>query len=584
MTEILFVTLSENVMLRQEVNGSLLLATKLLEADYQVDILRFGQIENWRKDYPVFIQQITDRILEIGPKCVSFYTLCSTYHIVLRIASQIRKRAPEIKLILGGPQATVTARQTLEAMDFIDYICTGEGEETVVSFFNALLKHEGKGLENVSGLFYRCDGQIVKTTPKVPLTDLETLPYWDDRLLLPEEGAKERWIGNKDYFMPIDTGRGCPYNCTYCSTSYFWNRTYRLKSADRIVSDMLYYKNKYGICSFDVAHDAFTVNQKLVSDVCDKIMEKELKVQWKCTTRIDCISKELILKMKQAGLRSISLGIETGSARMQKLINKRLNLDTVKPMIAFLLENDIKVTLFFMYGFPEETLEDLRATLNLCFELLDMGVHRVNMHFCLFDPCTDITVKNYDQLELDPEIKRLQTNIFGYLDEFEMIRENKFLFSFYYNLDTPIRREYQYLSYFVKVYQKQNALMRILRKQYCGDDLQFYKDFYSVNQDFFKNDLGQKTPRYSEYLAGNLVRFLNPPNAQQMLAVLEFSYDYFEVLTAPKDMSIEKEYAFSFIEHYKKIPMEQYSQAVSRLLLVKTNGKLDVRLLGIREA
>ena len=107
---------------------------------FTVKILRFGEFENWGKDYPRFIQEITARILEISPKCVSFYTLCNTYHISLRIAHEVRARKPDTHIVFGGPQATMTARDTLEAMDFVDYICTGEGENTVVPFFHALLR------------------------------------------------------------------------------------------------------------------------------------------------------------------------------------------------------------------------------------------------------------------------------------------------------------------------------------------------------------------------------------------------------------------------------------------------------------
>lgn len=581
MKDVLFITVSGRPKLRDEVNGTLLLATILKQADFDVDVLRFHEAKNWKKNYPAFVEEMVERVLEITPRCVSFYCLCLTYHVALRLAMEIRRRAPHITIVFGGPQATVAARNTMENMNFVDYISTGEGENTVVPLFTALLRRDGQGIEEIPGLYYRQDGAVVSNDQPVPFSDLETLPCWDETLLSPESGRNEPDILADDYFMPIDTGRGCPYNCTFCSTSYFWHRKYRLKSAQRIVQDMEYYQKKYGIHSFDMAHDAFTANKKLVEAVCDLIMEKGLDVTWRCTTRIDCISRELLLKMKQAGMRRIALGVESGSPRMQKLINKRLNLDTVKPMTKFLVDNGIKVTLFFMYGFPEETEEELKQTLDLAFDCMDMGVDKANMALCLFDPCTELTKQYYDQLTLVPEVAKMYSR-FGFGEEIEMIRNNKFLFTQYYRFDSDLRNNYQYLFYLSPLYSKYIPVMRYIRSFY-PNILDFYRAFYSSNRCYFEHIDGAEVPMdRPQEMVYRMLENLPVSGGAQVKAWMEFSEDVRMLAASAEDMQIRKCYDFSLIDYQMKVPLEKLSAARSEILLLKKNGKMDMKLLNLQ--
>ena len=443
MVDVLFINSTKDKKINTEINGTLLLGTKLLQDGFDVQVLRFGEIEGYHQDYNTFIDRITAHILELEPKCVSFYNLWPYFHVNLRIASRLKAARPGIITVMGGPQASATAAAILKEIDFVDYVCTGEGEDTVVPFFRSILRNHCQDLDQVPGLFYRKDGVVTDTGIQVPLCDLETLPYWDDQLYLDDHSANEPGITDADYYMNIDVGRGCPYNCSFCSSSYFWKRTYRLKSPERIVGEIRYLHDRFGIRSFNFAHDAFTINQKLVSNVCDRIIAEGLDITWCCAARIDCISEELILKMKQAGMKQIEFGIETGSERMQKITHKNLNLKRANGIIDFALQNDLQVGLFFMCGFPDETMEDLSDTLDLLFDLRDRGVQYIGMSFLRFNPNTEDTENCFDQLYFDPSIKCLGRNIYGYKEELDMIQAHKDLFPFFYHYETPVRRVYQ---------------------------------------------------------------------------------------------------------------------------------------------
>ncbi len=580
MTDILFITPSYTGQLNLEINGTLLLATKLLHAGFKTEILRYGQIPNFGNDYSAFIESFTAEIMAREPKCVSFYTLWPYYHSMLRIARQIKQAMPEILVVMGGPQASATAQATMESMEQVDYICTGEGENTVVPFFNAVLRGNEENIPSIPGLYYRENGEIKYNDIEIPLCDLSTLPRWERSLLAGEEEAD---IGSDTYFMPIEAGRGCPFNCTFCCSSHFWKRAYRLKTPAQIVEDIKYFNKTFGIKSFNFAHDAFTVNQAGVYEVCEEIIASGLDIKWKCTSRIDCITKELALKMKQAGMTSISFGIETGSQRMQKLINKNLNLRDAGELISFLLQNDIQVTLFFMYGFPDETEQDLNDTMELCFSMIDRGVKNITMSFCRFNPTTADTEKYFDQLVYNPDIKALRRDVFGYEEEQQVILENKKLFPFFYHLSTPAREEYQYITYFAHMYKNFAVSARHVRKLYGCDNLQFYKDFVQNNLDYLQimeKDSKGFTDRMGELMT-NTIANRNAPYIKQLRGLVKFEAMLLKVDRMKEDVEIREVFDFSYLDYRANRPIEQYADVRTTIAIRKKNGVRSLKVLDI---
>lgn len=575
MVEILFVNGETTLAVNKEVNGTLLLGTKLLQAGFDVDVLRFGQINSYKISYETFIRDITERILSQQPKCVSFYTLWPYFHVMLRIARELKAVRPELPIIMGGPQSSATAKAIMDAMDYVDYICTGEGEDTVVPFFEALLRNNGEGMEQIPGLYYRKDGAVVYTNIEVPLCDLETLPQWDDRLYLNHYNEPEPYIQSDDYFMNIDVGRGCPYNCSFCSTSYFWRRTYRLKTPERIIEDIRYFHDKFGIRSFGFSHDAFTTNLKLVDKVCDHFIEQGLDITWNCTARIDCIDEELIMKMKKTGMTQIELGIETGSLRMQKITHKNLNLERAKQMVDFVMKSGVRIGLFFMCGFPEETLEDLTDTLELMFDLLDKGINYASMSYCRFNPNTEITNKYFDQLYFDPNIKFMGRGIYGYDEELEVIKANKAIFPFYFHYDTPVRNEFQYLTILTSMYLKFPHSAKYVRQQYNGDNIRFYRDFIRCNQACFDGsiyDISMMSQKHPIEMFCNMAEQFNLPYMEKLKALMKFDFNYQKLRDSKDGAVIQDLYQFDYQQLLEGRSIEEMSDGVTLIRMERING------------
>jgi len=579
--DVLFVNANPKNEFRKIVNGTMILATKLINAGFDVDILRFYQVESHDKgDYHKFIDDITDRIISAEPKCVSFYTLWPFYHILLRIAQRLKSKNPDIIIVMGGPQSSATAYETMKAMSFVDYVATGEGENTVVPFFESILRNNRKNIGNIPGLYYREDGKVKFCSTPIQFCDLNSIPRWHESLY----DVNENDLDSNDYYMPLDVGRGCPFECTFCCTSVFWKKAYRLKTSEKILEDIRYFNHKFGIKSFMFSHDAFTTNKELVLDVCDAIIDSGLNITWKCSSRADCITEDLVMKMKAAGMNCIEMGIETGSPRMQKIINKKLNLDKVKDIVGFLLKNDIKVTLFFMYGFPDETEEDLNQTLNMYCELLEMGVRQTVLGYCMFTPSTEITRQCFDELVFVPELKILSREVFGFNEECEMFKNNKDIFPHFYHLNTVVRNNYQNLFYFGLLYEKFSNVFKFIRAYYNKNMLKLYKDFYNNNIDVFNEEtdnIWKNIVKNHSQVMKNTVKNLDKNIADRFNALIDYSVDYRRVSKSKEDIRIQKKYAFNYIEYQLQLPIEQFSDSSSELIIEKKNGKISVQIVSV---
>jgi len=162
----------------------------------------------------------------------------------------------------------------------------------------------------------------------------------------------------------LELGRGCPFACTFCSTNDFFRRRFRLKSPARVLEQMRRVKASYGIDTFELVHDMFTVDRKRVVAFCEALLASREKFYWGCSARTDCIDDDLIELLWAAGCRGLFFGIETGSARMQKIIDKGLDLEESAARVRACSRAGIKTAVSLIVGFPEETMADLRATVS----------------------------------------------------------------------------------------------------------------------------------------------------------------------------------------------------------------------------
>jgi len=364
-----------------------------------------------------------------------FSTVCSSYPLTLRIAAEVKRVHPESVVALGGPQASVVDISTMRAYPFIDLVVRGEAEQTLPDLVDALAA--GSSLAAVPGITFRRneDGEIVRS-PDAPLVlDLDTLPFPAFHLFPDVRYCRH---------FPLELGRGCPFACTFCSTNDFFRRRFRLKTPAQMIADMRRVKQTYGINSFELVHDMFTVDRKRVVEFCEALLESKEEFYWGSSARTDCIDEELIALMARAGCRGIFFGIETGSRRMQKIIDKGLDLNDSAERVRSCDKFKINTAVSLMAGFPGETMNDLRDT--AAFFVDSLRYDHADPQLSILAPLADTPIQKQhkDSLVLDDDIADMSYR--GWRQEPQdhaMIAQHPEIFSSFYSVPLPyLEREF----------------------------------------------------------------------------------------------------------------------------------------------
>lgn len=308
---------------------------------------------------PGFYEEAAELLVEGAPDVLGFMTEADSYHHVLRICENVRKKAPGTRVVLGGPHATPVAWDTVDRFPYIDYVVTGEGEQA----FGQLLDCLDSDREPDSGNLVLRRGGRTTATHQLPLVaDLDTLPVPDYSLVGIDEGDG----------IFVEIGRGCPFRCSFCLTAPYWQRKHRIKSPARIIKELKQLISVTGRTDFNFTHDLFTTRRLWVIDFCRSLVDSGLEVTWTCSSRTDTLDQEQIDWMARAGCRNIYFGVETGTSRMQAAIAKNLDLDQARRIIGATVEAGIGVTVGFISGLPGETAQSLAGTLHECFRYLSL--------------------------------------------------------------------------------------------------------------------------------------------------------------------------------------------------------------------
>lgn len=305
-------------------------------------------------------REIENTLDQFKPDVVGISVKTVKVPSALRIAKIAKRLNPKVKTIAGGTHSTVCPDDLL-GTPFIDYVVKGEGEETTLDLIQAL--NAGKGFREIPGLSYKKESEIKHNRDRPLIKDLQTIAYPDRKLLINYKDYSAMQLG---WLM---TSRGCPYDCTFCSSKTIWTRKVRYRPLEDVLSEVEELKKVHKVSNLNFMDDSFTVNRRYVSSLCDEFVKSKFKITWSCLTRPDLVDEEIIKKMKSAGCTKVDIGVESGSEKVQKSINKEINLEQVRKMAKMLRENNLFWAGFFMMGFPGETKDDVLATLDFMKEV-----------------------------------------------------------------------------------------------------------------------------------------------------------------------------------------------------------------------
>lgn len=342
--------------------GLLALAAAAESAGHTAQICDPKRLLKWRKlqyDSTLY-ERVAADLLSRSPSVVGFTTLGCSFIFAVNVAAILKRSEPDLPILLGGPHASMLDRPILEKFPQFDVVVRHEADET---FPFVLEKLDLRSFESIPGITWRVSSrssELRSTEGKPKIEDLDTLPIVSyDHYPVAELGLD---------LLRIEAGRGCPFMCTFCSTASFFQRSFRLKSAERLVRELDILHARYGFSEFKLDHDMFTVNRRKVLEFCEAVNGRGYR--WRASARVDCVDNELLEKMAASGCASLYFGIETGSVRMQEVCKKRLDLSLVRPILEFARNVGIETTASFITGYPEEQQPDQDDTLDMlgsCF-------------------------------------------------------------------------------------------------------------------------------------------------------------------------------------------------------------------------
>ncbi len=300
-----------------------------------------------------------DRALRsFTPEVVGVHTKTLTLPRALAIAR--RARAGGAFVLAGGPDSSSRPEPYLAGG--FDAVATGEGETTLVDILQA--RAEGQSLFGLPGVAFLHEGTVVQGPPRPFLPDLDALPLpaWD---LIDLEGYLSRWkrfTGTRR--MAVVTSRGCPFDCSWCSKPTF-GRSFRQRSIRSVLQELSALRELYGVDYVRICDDVFGIQRRWTEGFLDALIARRWGLQFECLSRADLLRPELLPRLKEAGLRRVFLGVESGSQAMLDLMNRGITLGQVERASAALRAHGIDQYWFLMLGYPGETLGDLDATVRL---------------------------------------------------------------------------------------------------------------------------------------------------------------------------------------------------------------------------
>lgn len=311
---------------------------------------------------------LRDMVARKKPDVVGITAMTLTLLDVVKTVHWVKGVDEGIKVVVGGPHAHIFPQETLNIAG-VDYVVLGEGEVTFKHLVDNIQSPEA--LKEVKGLVFRDRGQVISTGTRDLIDNLDELPF-------PARHLTPHWkysslLARRAPVTTMFTSRGCPYRCAFCDRPNLGKR-FRCRSAKNVVDEMEECIN-LGIREFLVYDDTFTVHQQRVFDVCDEIIRRKLDIGWDIRTRVDRVNEDMLRRLRQAHCERIHYGIEAGTEKILKVLQKDITLEQVQRTFAITKKAGIATLAYFMIGAPTETREDIVETIEFMKRLEPDFVH-----------------------------------------------------------------------------------------------------------------------------------------------------------------------------------------------------------------
>lgn len=324
---------------------------------YLESILRQHQIDVYTVDLNIESSETIKTVLQNHPiRIIGLTTYTYTYANFLRALRLCKTLAPQACIVAGGVHATYDYKTLLK--ENIDYIIRFEGEYPFLTLCQKLLTNQDD-LGSIPNLVYKRDREIYRNRTAESLASLDELPF----PALHMEKYRARMV-------PMITSRGCSFQCIYCSTGSYWGAAMRFRSVANIVAEIQQY-TQAGYTNFCFMDDNINTHKARFVELCEALIPE--KITWTANCSVMNLTDDLLLLMKQAGCKGLSIGIESADPEVQKKIGKIVDLDRAEGIIRRAMALNIQMTCgFILYHFCD-TPETLKRTLDYAQKIQNYG-------------------------------------------------------------------------------------------------------------------------------------------------------------------------------------------------------------------
>jgi anaerobic magnesium-protoporphyrin IX monomethyl ester cyclase len=307
------------------------------------------------------LDKIEEYLPSSSPKFVGISATTVLFDNALVLAEIVKNKYPTAKIIMGGVHPTILPKEVLSSK-FIDFVIIGEGECSLLELLSQ------KNPSEIKGIGFKESGRIIINSSREIITDINVFPFPAYDLLPMDKYYSAPGGYKRKPSLGMITSRGCPGRCTFCKGNVLGEKI-RFRSAQKVIEEIIFLQNNYGIRDITFYDDTFTTNKQNVRNFCSLILKNKLDLTWCCFSRVDTVDQELLFEMKRAGCHQIMYGVESADKDILKNINKRITLEKVKDTIEATKKAGIDTRLAFMLGNPGETEETIKKTIKFAIFL-----------------------------------------------------------------------------------------------------------------------------------------------------------------------------------------------------------------------
>ena len=328
----------------------------------QGDLTRVGMSD---KEIEKQIKKFKPDIVGIS---VTFFPLIGGAKAISKICKKINKN---IVVVFGGAYTSIRYEKFLLEKN-CEYCVVGEGEETFREFVEKY--NSNMPLTNIKGIAYKVNDKVILEKREL-IKDLDKLPYPAYDLIDVNEYLKKKLVYTTEIIptrvMPILTSRGCPFNCVFCAIKKHMGQQWRPHSPEYVINHIKYLMDNFGIKKIHILDDNFSADNERCKKILDGITPFKLKWDDPSGMRADMLNYDLLKKMKESGNTDIQIAIESGNQKvLNNIIKKDTSLKKIEEVVKDCKKLNIKLSAFYIIGFPGETIKTMKQTIDYAIRLL----------------------------------------------------------------------------------------------------------------------------------------------------------------------------------------------------------------------